>query len=231
MSADRDEKFFEVLAGLRKADDAETRRAERLRSHFAAHPLMEQQATDDPEGEARLLAIVRARQAAAPAQPTAQPKAQTQASERPGSWQRLQAWLFPGSGSSGMALSRYGMVGAAVLGAVIAVRWVMPDPDDELVMKELPAASAPISGASAADPRDPSTQGVTERVPDPAAAASALQALLASHGVMATLRVEGREVWLSAQVPASKRAEVDERLQQTGRTLPSSGQLVVRFTP
>ncbi len=211
MSNDPDDKFFDVLAGRRAADDADTRRAARLRQYFEMHPSLEEQPRHDSQGEAQLIAYLRAQAAAAPKVVPSTPQ--------PGLLTQLAQWLFPAQGSRALG---YGMVAAAVLGAVVVLRLVQPADDDTGTMKSLPPGAAPAS-APAAPP--------VIRAADPARAAAEVQTLLSNAGVPATLTPQGAEVLLSADVPPARQEALAQALAAQGLALPADGQLRLRFAP
>lgn len=228
---ERDEKFFDVLAGRRTADDADSRRAARMRRYFEMHPSLEERPRDDPQGEAQLIAWMRARQpaaaaaAAAPALTTVSSVESANASRgaapphrrapdgQPGPLRRFAEWLFPAGSGRGMG---WGMAAAAVLGAVLVLRVMDTGSDDTTQMKSLPTLGI---GAE------------TVRSADPAHSATEVQALLSANGVTGTLTPQGRELLLQAEVPEPVRLPVSQGLAAMGLVLPADGKLNLRFAP
>jgi hypothetical protein len=211
VSTDRDEKFLEVLAGRRAADDADTRRAELMGEYFDAHPVARHEPKrafdDDKEclahiraGAARASAVVAERQPL-PATAAAPPPA-------PGPAASLARWLGL-SGPSSPAL-RYGTAAALVLVGVAVVFNITREADDSSGMRTL--------------------GGVTVYAARPAEEAEQVRALLAAQGVTAKLTPRERLVWLEADVPAEKRAAVEAALRARGITLPDDGRLRLRLT-
>lgn len=205
-----DDKFLDVLAGRRAADDADTRRAARLRQYFEMHPTAEERPQADPEGEARLLAYLRARQGQQPGIGSTKSTGAGPA-DAPGPLQRLLRWLLPPGAS---LMPRLGMAAAAMLGVAVVLRITLPSADDDGTMK---------GGA-------PAVETVRYAV-DPAAEAAAIQSVLAGAGVPLTLEVQGSERLLRADVPPEKLRPVAEALAARGLTLPPDGRLVVRVKP
>jgi hypothetical protein len=203
-----DDKFFEVLAGRRQPDDADTRQAARLRQYYQMHPTAEERPQPDPAGQARLLAYLRARegQPAPGAAPATTPPA------KPGPLQRLLAWLLPPGPGRGM---RLGMALAGVLGVAVLVRMVAPPDDDHLT----PKSGGPLAAET------------VKYAADPAQDAAQIQALLAGVGIPVTLTVQGREVLLRADIPPEQLAAVTQALSARGLTPPADGRLVLRIKP
>ena len=213
MSQDPDDKFLEVLAGRQPPTDADTRHAARLGKYFEMHPSAEELPRHDPQGEAQLLAYLRARPQAT------NPQHAIAFAPQAGLLQRARDWLFPASGfglrQAGLALS--------VLGLAAVVSMQMgggSDDDSSASMKRLPGTASSPSGVAAGD---------AVRTPDPAQAAATLQAELVAEGIPSTLEAQADAVVLRAQVPVDKRASVGTRLVAQGLVLPPDGQLKVRF--
>lgn len=207
-----DDAFVDALRGRRAPDGLDTRRAARLARYFDDHPRGEHRVHHDPQGEAQLLAYLRAQP-----QPAAEPAA-------PGLLARLKAWLLP---PQGWGLPQLGGA-VAVLALAVGVFQITrtgTDEDDGLSMKGLPPVLQ--LGASAALP-------APQLVPvaDPQRAAQGLQGQLAALGVQASVTsvTGGSPGWLvQAQVPAERRAAVAPVLDAQGLLLDGQGRLAVQF--
>ncbi len=209
-SKESNEAWLNVLAGKAKPHDPDTRQAAALRNFFA-----EQAQHTEPLEEAakrRILNTLQTKGAFAQAQP-ANPV------EPVGVLTHIKNWLFPqGHASSG----RLAGMAVAVLAATL-LPFVLHGPgndDDPNGIKSLPPV---VDTPSTVAP----TAVIDSATPDQLAAQ--LVAMLARHGVVATLRSEGTERWVQSQVPPEKLVAVQAELVSMGLAATPTGQLVVQF--
>jgi hypothetical protein len=205
MTTEKDERWLDVLAGKTQADDAQTRQASALRGYFE---LQEQQTPAlDEAAQRRIMNTLHAKgvfaQAAAP-KPV----------QRPGLLGQALAWLFPQGHASG---GRFAGVAAAVL-AVVMLPILLHSPSGDDDPGGIKSFRPPVATATAvvdsANPEQMATQ---------------LVARLARLGVTATLRRDGADRWVQAQVSPERMSAVQTELVGMGLAAAQDGQLAVQF--
>ena len=222
MTDANDNTFTDALTGRRAPHDLDTRRAARLARYFDEHPRADRAVHSDPQGEAQLLAYLRAQppDAVAPARP-AEP------ARNP--LQRLLAWLLPPGKGLGL---RHAAGAAIVFGLAVGVFSLMPhgSDDDATSMKSLPRPS-PGSQTPPVEALGAKSFGAPQVVTaaDPQAAATGLHAALAAQGIASELRAQGDGWLVTANVPEDRRAATASQLEARGLTLERGGKLTVLF--
>lgn len=200
-----DDDWLNVLAGSSTPTDHETRQSASLRSFFE---LQEQNIPKlDEATQRRILNALAAKGVFAQA---VRPKPVLSVSLLA----RLMGWLFPSGHASGQRLSA---VVAAIM-AVTVLPFVLHNPvgdDDPGSIKSLPTPLVlPTSVIDSAKP---------ER------AAAQLVATLARYGVVAELRRDGADYWVTAEIPADRLPAIQAEWASMGLATQPDGQLTVQF--
>ena len=205
MAEDTPDKWLDVLAGKGVPDDPETRQAAALRDFFE---LQQQHTAElDQATQRRIMNGLQAKGVfAQPAVPPPAPPA-------PSLLSRVSAWLFP----QGQASNRR-FAGIAAVLAVAVLPFLLQQPagdDDPHGIKSLPVGlGTPTAVIDSANPDQLAAQ---------------LVAMLARQGVVATLRSDGADRWVQAQVSADRLVAVQAELVSMGLAATPDGQLVVQF--
>lgn len=202
MTDNNPELWFDVLAGKAEPIDAETRQAAELRQFFQ---LQEQHTEELDEATIRrLMNILEAKGA------FANPDSLTEPAPTRGILFRVQDWFLPKGRISG---GRFAGL-AAIAAAIAAILPVMLQPTMVGIKGDPVVAAAATAVIDSADPDQLAAQ---------------LVATLARHGVVATLRSEGADRWVQAQVGADHLPAVQAELVSMGLAATPTGQLVVQF--
>ncbi|MES3022151.1 MAG: hypothetical protein V4857_11290 [Pseudomonadota bacterium] len=203
MASENNEAWLEVLAGRAEPRDRATRQAASLRHYFALQAAADMAGASDPEGEKRVMNMLRLR-GAFDAPPAPAPVARTGLA----GW---LAWLLPpGQGNGGRFAMAAACAFALVLSPALFNQGQAPRIDDG-------------SKGFVAPPAD------LVQSAQPAADAAQLVAQLAAAGIAAQARPEGAEHVVRAQVAPAQRAAAARQLDGIGIALPATGALVVRF--
>lgn len=206
MTEETPDKWLDVLAGKDAPNDPQTRQAAALRHFFE---LQEQHTAPlDDAMQRRIMNTLQAKGV------FAMPASEAQPAKTASLLTRLSDWLFPQGHASNARLAG---IAAAVL-AVVVLPFVLNNPvgdDDPGGIKSIPV------------PLGTPTAVIDNANPDQLAAQ--LVGMLARHGVVATLRSDGSDRWVQAQVGADQLVAVQAELVSMGLAASPDGKLVVQF--
>ena len=209
----KDDRWIEVLSGRAEANDAETRRAARLRAYFERRHEDEARMAPSAEGEARLMDHL-ARHGVLPTESRAP------AATRPGGgrFKDLLARLLP-AGPGGYALA------AMVVVAVLAVP----------VLQQITSPDGPGFDRSFKSGPDTSRIGNVETArilaEHPEVDARRIADLLATHGIDASVMSVGNASTVRARIPAESVARVRQALAAEGIAIDTGVELAIEFQP
>ncbi|MBL8483038.1 MAG: hypothetical protein JNJ60_12640 [Rhodocyclaceae bacterium] len=201
---DKDQLWLDVLAGRAEPSDADTRQAAQLRTYLERRAEEELNTQPDPARERRMLDYLQAHGALA---------APRSAAPAPGLLQRLAHWLFPPGAANGF---RYAMAAALLCAlAIPLVLLVQRGTEDPLAYKDFTTPG----------------EVLTIRAADPQLEARRLAAILAGHGVNASLSASGAQVLLKAEVPAAARDAIRKAMLDEGIPIAADGPILLRIEP
>jgi hypothetical protein len=219
----QDDHWFQVLAGKAPAHDRDTAQAAALRDYLVA----EAQHTPplDAADQRRIMNLLEAKgafRATTTATNTAAPTA----------FGRLVRWLDGLAPAGNPFNARFAGFAAAVL-AVVALPFLLHgpglEPDPYGVKGGVNGVLNGVLSGVLSGVATPATPSAVITSPSPAQSAAQLVALLTQHGVVTSLRVDGDNRWVQAQIPPERLPAVQAELLGMGLAANAQGEVSVHF--